>query len=263
MPTEFSGETAGYYATYRRGYPTQILDALQTVFQLDGTDVVLDLGCGTGQLAIPLAERVRSVVGMDPEPDMLRLAGVSAERQGVRNATWVLGSDTDVPALGAVLGQRSLGMTAIGNALHWMDHEQLFRVLRSLSRTGGGVAVLSNGTPLWLQNSDWSRALRSVLEQEFGGRAQATCGTDAEDRQRYARALGDAGFEDVREIEVVYQGDLTFDQIIGGLYSAIPRPADREGFTERVRRALPDAERYPESVRVVALTGQAGPTPSP
>ncbi len=256
--TEFSGEVAEYYAKYRRGYPVEILDALQTAFQLNRADVVLDLGCGTGQLAVPLAARVRSVIGMDPEADMLRLARQTAEAAAVRNGTWVLGADTDVPALGAVLGQRSLAMTVIGNALHWMKHDELFRVLRPLSRPGGGVAVLANGTPLWLQDSDWSRALRSSLEQYFGVEVKATCGTDVDERRRYARALGDAGFESVREIAVEYQGDLTFDQVIGGVYSAIPLPEDPEAFAELVRQSLPQEAKFTESVRVVALVATAG-----
>lgn len=258
MSPEFSGTTAEYYAKFRRGYPAEVLDALQAAFALGGADTVLDLGCGTGQLAVPLAARVRSVIGMDPEPDMLRLAGRTAAEQQVRNATWVLGGDTDVPALGALLGPRSLGTTVIGNALHWMRHEELFAALRPLTRPGGGVAVLSNGTPLWLQDSDWSRALRSALEQHFGVTVKATCGTDAEDRERYARALTAAGFGDVREIVVDYTGELTFEQVVGGVYSAIPEPEDRAEFTERIRLALPERPSFTEAVRVVALVGTAG-----
>lgn len=87
-----------------------------------------------GQLALPLASRVRSVVGLDPEPDMLRLAREAADIQRVRNATWMLGADTDVPALGALLGERSLALTVIGQALHWMQHDELFRAVSPLLR---------------------------------------------------------------------------------------------------------------------------------
>ncbi|QMU71021.1 class I SAM-dependent methyltransferase [Streptacidiphilus sp. P02-A3a] len=258
MRPEFSGEVAEHYAKFRRGYPPEVLDALQTAFALGGADTVLDLGCGTGQLAVPLAARVRAVVGMDPEPDMLRLAERTAAEQEVRNATWMLGADTDVPALGVLLGPHSLGMTVIGNALHWMRHETLFAALRPLTRAGGGIAVVSNGTPLWLQDSDWSRALRTALEQHFGLAVKATCGTDAEDRDRYARALTTAGFGDVREITVDYTGELTFEQLIGGVYSAVPEPVDRADFTERVRRALPQRPAFTEAVRVIALVGKVG-----
>ncbi|QFZ71975.1 methyltransferase domain-containing protein [Streptomyces fagopyri] len=156
MTPGFSGEVAEYYAKYRRGYSRQVLDALQAAWELDTDDVVLDLGCGTGQLALPLASRVRSVIGMDPEPDMLRPARESAARQSEQNVTWVLGSDTDVPTLGALVGKGSLAMTVIANAIHCMDYRGLFPALRPLCRAGGGVAVVADGTPLWLQDTDWS-----------------------------------------------------------------------------------------------------------
>lgn len=40
-------------------------------FELTTDDTVIDLGCGTGQLALPIAERARAVVGVNPEPDRL------------------------------------------------------------------------------------------------------------------------------------------------------------------------------------------------
>lgn len=38
----------------------------------------MDLGCGTGQLALLMAGRVRAVIGVDPEPDMLQRARQAA-----------------------------------------------------------------------------------------------------------------------------------------------------------------------------------------
>ncbi|MFF1401145.1 class I SAM-dependent methyltransferase [Streptomyces sp. NPDC058287] len=261
MTVGFSGDVAEYYAKFRRGYPTEVLDALQAAFALTSDDVVLDLGCGTGQLAIPLASRVRSVIGMDPEPDMLRLARRTATGQGVTNATWILGADTDIPALGALAGARSLAMTVIGQALHWMRHEELFRDLEPLFRTGGGIAVVTNGTPLWLQDSAWSRALRTCLERHFGTKLEASCGTSTQDRRRYGQALDVAGFEDVREIVTEYSAELDFDQLIGGIYSAIPEdklpgPDDRPAFAEYIRQSLPTNQPFTEYVRVCALVGQ-------
>jgi SAM-dependent methyltransferase len=260
MTVGFSGEVAEYYAKYRRGYPPPVIEALRAAFALEADDVVLDLGCGTGQLALPLASRVRSVIGMDPEPDMLRFAGETAARQGVRNVTWVLGADSDVPAVGALVGKKSLAMTVIGQALHWMRHEELFRALAPLLRAGGGVAVVANGTPLWLQGSAWSRALRACLEDHFDTRLEATCGTGAHDRRRYAAALQAAGFTDVRERVIDYSDELDFDEVIGGVYSAIPadelpRPDERPAFAERIRQSLPSGP-YLESVQVSVLVGR-------
>lgn len=263
MPVGFSGAVAEYYAEFRRGYPSEVFDALQELFELSKADVVLDLGCGTGQLALPFASRVRSVVGVDPEPDMLRLASVAAGDQGIRNAAWILGADTDVPALGALMGEQSLALTVIGQALHWMQHEELFRAVSPLLRAGGGIAVISNGTPLWLQDSAWSRALRGCLEEWLGTTVEASCGTSGRDRLRYAQAMESAGFVDVREIAVEYSGELTFDQLFGGVCSAIPAdqlpgPDERDVFAERIRQALPADKRFTEHVRVSTLVGRVG-----
>ncbi|AXK35220.1 class I SAM-dependent methyltransferase [Streptomyces armeniacus] len=262
MTLGFSGDVAAYYAEFRRGYPPPVLGHLCAAFGLGAADTVLDLGCGTGQLTVPLAARTGSVIGMDPEPDMLSHARAAAENDSVRNVIWVLGGDADVPALGALLGGRPLAMTVIGQALHWMDHERLFRTVRPLLRTGGGIAVVANGTPLWLQDSDWSRALRGFLEEHFGSSLEASCGTGTRDRERYAEALRAAGYAEVRETDVAYTDDLDFGRLLGGVYSAmsaadLPAPDERPAFAARLRAALPPGERFTEQVTVTTLTGHA------
>ncbi|AWS46158.1 bifunctional 2-polyprenyl-6-hydroxyphenol methylase/3-demethylubiquinol 3-O-methyltransferase UbiG [Streptosporangium sp. 'caverna'] len=65
-----------------------------------GADRVLDVGCGTGCLALLLAESGRTVVGVDPAEASLEIA-TSKDRLG--RITWVHGDATTVPALGADL----------------------------------------------------------------------------------------------------------------------------------------------------------------
>lgn len=266
MTLGFGGDVAQYYAKFRRGYPPGVLEVLRESFTLTPHDAVLDLGCGTGQLAVPLASHVRSVIGMDPEPDMLSHAGEAATQQGVTNVTWVLGADTDVPSLGALLDGRPLAMTVIGQALHWMRHDTLFGELVRLHRPGGGVAVLANGSPAWLHDSAWSRALRGCLEEHFETELKDSCGTAAQDRIRYAQALEAAGFEDVQDRTVSYSEELTSEELIGGVFSAIPEgrlpaPSDRPAFAERIRGALPPGDSFTEHVHVSVLTGGAPEEP--
>jgi len=70
--------TAWYYARYRQSYPEPFFIHITERFHLDETGRLLDLGCGTGQLAIPLVKRFEQVIGMDPEPEMLAEAKVQA-----------------------------------------------------------------------------------------------------------------------------------------------------------------------------------------
>ncbi|MER5335729.1 methyltransferase domain-containing protein [Micromonospora sp. NPDC002717] len=145
-----------------------MLDALVGAFGLGAADTVVDLGRGTGQLSLPLAARVGAVIGVDPEPDMLTLARQAALNVARANATWLLGADSDLPALGRLLGERTIGALTVAVAIHLMDRDTLFRAARPLLRAGGGVAVVTNGAPLWLQDAEWSGALRECLERLLG-----------------------------------------------------------------------------------------------
>jgi SAM-dependent methyltransferase len=254
MRPDFRGEVATFYATYRRGYPPAAVDALVDAFGLTVDDVVMDLGCGTGQLSLPLAGRVRAVVGVDPEPDMLVLARRCATDRGITNATWMLGADRDLPALGATLGAAALGALTVAVAIHWMDRGALFRAARPLLRPGGGVAVVTNGTPLWLQDNDWSRAVRRFLGR-WRGRplTAASCETDDAGRRLNRDALQTAGYR-VRESAVEYDAELTLDGLVGGLLSAMSveqvPPQRRAEFAAGIRDALAGHEPLTEHVRV-------------
>jgi SAM-dependent methyltransferase len=260
MDLDFRGEVADLYHEYRRGYPPAVIDAVVRAFDLTAADIVVDLGCGTGQLTVPLAGRVRAVAGVDPEPDMLRRARQAAADQDVANVSWIIGSDTDMPALGRLLGRQAVGAVTIGQALHWMNREELFRAVVPLVRGGGGVAVVTNGTPIWRQNSAWSRALRQFLEQWLDTKASATCGTDEASQQSYRDSLADAGYA-VSTAAIDYDAELTIDQIVGGVYSALPVDqlpphSQRPRFAEQVYLALHQHEPFTEHVRVSIVTGR-------
>jgi SAM-dependent methyltransferase len=262
MGLGFGGEVATYYAKYRRGYPPAVIDAMAEAFALTSDDLVVDLGCGTGQLSLPLAARVRAIVGMDPEPDMLTLARRNAEQRGVANTTWVLGADRDLPALGGLLGDGAVAALTVAVAIHWMDRATLFRTARPLLRPGGGIAVVTNGTPLWLQDTAWSRTLQEHLQRWLGLAEPPTnsCQTDDAGQRLNRQALESAGYE-VVEAHVDYEAELTVDELVGGVCSALsadqlPPPASRQEFTAQLHDALGRPDRLTEHVRVTLQLGR-------
>jgi SAM-dependent methyltransferase len=265
MDLGFRGEVAEFYHRYRRGYPPPVIDALVDAVGLTAADLVLDLGCGTGHLTLPLAGHARAVVGVDPEPDMLAQGRRSAGELGLGNATWLVGADTDVPAIGAVLGEGSLGAVTIGQALHWMVHEQLFPALRPLLRPGGAVVVVTNGVPMWMQDSAWSRALRDCLADWLGTPVGNFCGSDPATQDRYRESLVAAGFE-VGQAGLDYTDDLDLDRVVGAVYSALavdrlPAPDQRTEFAERIERAVAPHGPLVEQVAVRMVIGRRAPAP--
>jgi hypothetical protein len=130
----------------------------------------------------------------------------------------------------------------------------------SLARPGGGLAVVTNGAPLWLQDSEWSRALRGFLERWLGEKLTFACGTDQVSQRRYADAMAHAGLA-VLSTSVDYVTELSVDQIVGGVLSAFPvdrLPARdaRSDFAEQVRAAVGAEARFSEEVHVAILAGR-------
>ena len=91
--------TASYYARFRPPYPAELIDKLVASYKVDRTVSVLDLGCGTGQLALPLAGYAGEVLGMDPEPEMLEVAETIARERGITNVLWRRGGSNDLERL--------------------------------------------------------------------------------------------------------------------------------------------------------------------
>jgi SAM-dependent methyltransferase len=260
--SSFGGPVAEFYARFRRGYPDAVVARLAAALDLGVGSRVLDVGCGTGQLTIPLSAGVRAALGVDVEPDMLRFARRAALDAGAGNVSWLLASDAELGAVSALTGEHVFDASTIGQALHWMDAPRLFRTLHRLVRPGGGVAVVTNGEPQWLLDTGWSRALRAHLEAWLGKPLTARCGTDGAAQRAYREALTQAGFGRIEETTVEYREALPFDALVGSVYSAmtpetVPDGRDREIFETRLRAAL-GAEPYPEDVRVTFLVGRSG-----
>jgi len=81
-----------YDALYRDKDYSAECDLIERVFRTHGNGEVhsvLDLGCGTGSHAVPLAERGYEVTGVDRSPDMLAYARAKAgSRSNSRNLTF-------------------------------------------------------------------------------------------------------------------------------------------------------------------------------
>jgi SAM-dependent methyltransferase len=76
------------------------LDSYLALAEEVAADVVLDVGCGTGSLAVLLAARGRTVVAVDPAEASLSIAKAKDRAAKVR---WIHGDATALPPLNADL----------------------------------------------------------------------------------------------------------------------------------------------------------------
>jgi ubiquinone/menaquinone biosynthesis C-methylase UbiE len=103
-----------------------------TKSRMKPTDVVLDIGCGTGSLALRLAESAAHVHGLDLSSEMIRIADGKAQAQRIENVTFHTGPFDDT--FGALEAESLDGICAY-SVLHLVDDrsaalEQIFRLLK-------------------------------------------------------------------------------------------------------------------------------------
>jgi SAM-dependent methyltransferase len=97
--------------------------------------VVLDVGCGTGNLAILLAASGRAVVAVDPAEASLEIA---KSKDGSANVRWIHGDATALPLLGADLATMTGNVAQVFLADH--EWEQALRGIGAALRPGGHLA---------------------------------------------------------------------------------------------------------------------------
>jgi ubiquinone/menaquinone biosynthesis C-methylase UbiE len=243
MPTQdgrdlFAG-TAYYYARYRPQYPQEFLQHIVARFELDGTGRLLDLGCGTGELALPLAAHVAEVVGVDPEPAMLAEAAAKAERLRVKNVVWIEGSSRDLSRLGPRLAP--LRLVVMGRSFHWMEPDATLAELAGMVEPGGGVVMAGEPCNVWGGERDWQRAVRAVIQRWLGEARRAGSGAYSQTHDPWSDVLARSAFSRIEAYSQTYTWQWDIDRITGFLYStSFASPSvlgDRRAGFERDLRA--------------------------
>jgi trans-aconitate 2-methyltransferase len=109
---------------------------------LDGSERVLDIGCGTGRVTAEIAQRIVSgrVVGVDRSASMIQTAREWL-REHASRAYVVLADGAALPF------RRSFDAVFSGATFHWIhDHAALFRSIVQALRPGGRLAAQCGGS---------------------------------------------------------------------------------------------------------------------
>ena len=134
----------------RRDLKSSYNQAFLERVRFDGIRTALDIGCGTGNLAIPLARRLQKVHALDFSPEMLRFLEINRQRAGLDNIAMHQLSWTDswkaIPAVDIVVCSRALGVGDLRAALEKMDRKARRRCYATLhvggNYLGGDVLAM-------------------------------------------------------------------------------------------------------------------------
>ncbi len=208
--------TAPYYDRYRPPYPEAVFEDLRQRLAVSGRGRLLDLACGTGQIAFPLAGDFAEVVAVDQEPESVAFGREKAEAAGTTNIRWITGAAETV----AIDGPFEL--VAIGTAFHRLDRKRVARRLLDWLQPGGGVALLWADTPPQGEQR-WQKALEALFEElmaRVGTTDRVPAGWEvAMTAVPHEEVLREAGLDYVGKFEFTTDHAWTVESLIGFAYS--------------------------------------------
>lgn len=216
FPADAYRGTASYYDRYRPPYPEVLFDDLCERLELSGKGRLLDLACGTGQVAFPLAARFNEVLAVDQEEESVAFGKTKAEALGQRKIRWLTGAAETVE-----LGP-GFELVTIGTAFHRLDRPTVARRAFSWLKPGGALALLWSGTPSE-GDAPWQRELTELMAkwmEHIGTAARVPeSWQEALRRQPHEAVLTGAGFDYLGKFEFQREERWTAESLIGFMYS--------------------------------------------
>ncbi len=126
------------YERYRMRYPPELLALLTARCGLRSSDVIADIGAGTGMLAELFLEQGNPVLAVEPN------AGMRAVCEGLRERYSAL-TVIDASAEETGLRSASVDFVTAGRAFHWFDPVRSLQEFRRILRAGGWLVLAANG----------------------------------------------------------------------------------------------------------------------
>ncbi len=250
------GRAAEDYRRHRAGFPESLFDRLRDLGIGLAGQALLDVGTGTGTLALGFARRGCRVIALDPDRSMLAGARELAREQGL---TLEL---REARAEATGLAPASVDVVTAGQCWHWFERAAAARELARVLRPDGRLAIAHFD---WLPLPGNVVAATEALIESHNPAWRLGGGLGV--HPRWLRDLGEAGYRSIEsfsyDVEVPYthegwRGRIRASAGVGASLS----PTEVEAFDRELGRLL--AERFPEEPlavphRVFAVTATAPP----
>lgn len=218
---------AQIYADCRPRYPRQLIDDLRGRTIGDHGGLLIDWGCGTGELTLPLSPYFDRVIAVDIGSDRVSIGRQGAQREGIGHIEWNVDRAENLE-----IEPESCDLITSASAFHWMDRELLSeRAFRGLKPDGAMALVGGAGVDVWSGTTEWQKVAVESLTK-YLNRASAKKGrqTSAEQGSKgdeqvpqkkkrwHADFLTAAGFQ-VDSFQYPTEFSWPVDEVAGYMYS--------------------------------------------
>ncbi|MEU7354318.1 methyltransferase domain-containing protein [Streptomyces albidoflavus] len=221
------GSEAADYARYRPGLPDAAIHLLAATQHGVPDPVLLDLGTGTGQVPRALLPVLRRMVRIDlVDVNQYMLATALTALEPVRESCTVNGFSGEAHTFAPTAPGRAPTLITCCRSFHWMSRAEVLNMADRVAAPSAVVAIMGDGS-LWTHETDWTTALRGLIQTYLGNdRRAGTRGTYARRGRSYEEDLADSAFSDVAARRFPVARAWTPEDILGYLRTtSFARPA--------------------------------------
>lgn len=180
-------------------------------------DTVLDVACGPGLVACPLAEVARHVTGIDLTPAMIEQAQARQRTKGLTNLTWLVGDAVPLPfpdaSFSVVITRYSFH--------HFLDPKMVLAEMVRVCQPGGRLAVID----VFTSNPEQAEAYNRVEKLRDPSHVRALS------LEELTGLFHDAGLRDVKT--AFYKLEVPLEELLA---RSFPNPGD----SDRIRQTFAD-----------------------
>lgn len=215
---DYFTSAASYYAQYRPFYPEPLLADIVDFFGLNEQDRVMDIGSGTGQLAIQIAKTTQEVVAVEVDSEMIAEGVKLCQSHAIENIRWIQSAAEELSTI-PDLGRFKLA--TFGASFHWMKQIPLLGFLDSLIEPDGGIAVAGSKS-IWLSSEPWEQAAKEITQKYLGEERRAGTGKfkeAARGNDTFENIFKSSPFSVVEERAYPSRWQQSLDEVVGRIYS--------------------------------------------
>lgn len=150
------------YSKFRPVYSKNIYDTIYKFHEnnnknnIDSFNTVVDIGTGTGQIAIELSKKYKKVYGTDSSDKMIFNAIRKDNIEySVQNAEKLLFKDSEIDTI------------TVGQAFHWFNHKLFFNEASRILKPNGTLAVIGYGFINIKDNNEATELIKNLGNNTF------------------------------------------------------------------------------------------------
>lgn len=214
MSADGFAEASRYYAEFRPALPDVLWRTLVGRLDCSESATLLDLGSGTGEVAVAIGGEFEQVVLVEPDSAMMSVA--KARLSGVNEPA---AEFVQCTAEEYQHGSRPAPcLVTISRAFHWMDQTEVLRCISAWGSEQTVVAILDDSS-LWNCADAWAVEVRSLIQGHLGTERRAGSGRFSVPARSYEEVLRGEGYRSIRADSWTFVREWEPDDIEGYLYS--------------------------------------------